>query len=195
MDKDLIRLQRILLLVYPKYADFQLGHLLFFLKKIGNYDIVTFSVDGKPVRSLGGLTIIPDEQLENLHPSSFKLVILPGGDGIEHVAKHVKLHQFMNDARAIQTPIASICGSAAILGYAGLLENTTFTCNPITYKHFNDAFSNATYTNTTMEIGDELITAKGTAFAEFAVEVGKLLHLWKDKQQEQWALDFCVGRM
>ena len=44
-----------------------------------------------------------------------------------------------------------------------------------------------------IEIDKLVITAKGTAFAEFAVEVCRLMGLLNDKEQLKSTLMFCKG--
>jgi putative intracellular protease/amidase len=45
---------KILFIAYPQYADFEIAHTLFFLRKAGKVTIVTATVNRKPVESLGG---------------------------------------------------------------------------------------------------------------------------------------------
>jgi len=68
------------------------------------------------------------------------------------------------------------------LGKAGILKGRKFTCLQRTYENNKALFSNSLYTGTNIEVDKDLITAKGTAFAEFAVSVCQLLDIFKDKE-------------
>lgn len=82
-----------------------------------------------------------------------------------------------------------------MLGKAGLLRGNRFTCTHNTYEQFNQVFDDAIYTGSDIEVENNFITAKGTAFAKFTVEVGNLLGIWREREQADWALQFCKGNI
>ncbi len=54
-------------------------------------------------------------------------------------------------------------------------------------------FSNSIYTGKDIEMDKDLITAKGTAFAEFAVSICLLLGVYNNKDQYDSILKLCKG--
>ncbi|QQZ09908.1 DJ-1/PfpI family protein [Heyndrickxia vini] len=188
-------MKNILFLAYPQYADFEIAHTLFFLKKVGKANVTTVTIDGKPVESIAGLLTMPQRGLSEVNVGEYDLVLISGGDGVHTIINESVLHTFLQSAYSKEIPIAAICASATLLGKSGLLKGKRFTCNPNTYEVFKDVFQGANYTGENIEVETNLITAKGTAFPEFNVAVGDLLNIWKDSTQENWALQFCRGNI
>ncbi|MGE8207788.1 DJ-1/PfpI family protein [Heyndrickxia sp. NPDC080065] len=188
-------MKNILFIAYPQYADFEIAHTLFFIRKSGRFKVTTVTVDGKPVESLAGLITMPQAGLSETDVEKYDLILISGGDGVHTIIDDASLSSFLQKASSKQIPIAAICASATLLGKAGLLKGEKFTCTENTYKHFNHVFEGAIYTGTNIEVGTNIITAKGTAFAEFTVAVGNLLGIWKDNKQSDWAFQFCKGNV
>ncbi|HET7628247.1 MAG TPA: DJ-1/PfpI family protein [Bacillales bacterium] len=186
---------KILFFAYPHYADFEIAHTLFFLKKAGKADVTTVTVDGKSVESLGGLVVAPQLALAEVNPSEYDLVLISGGDGVEEVMDEPLVHDLLQKAHANQVPIAAICASAVLLAKAGLLKGVKFTCLPHTHEHFREAFADAGYTGAKVHAGEAFITAKGTAFAEFTVAVGEKLGMWQSREAAERSLRFCKGEV
>ena len=183
----------VLFFAFPQYADFEVAHTLFFLRKLGKAQITTFSVDGKPVESVAGLTTIANASAKEMDVRKFDLVLLPGGDGVQEVLDNSTLQDLLKQAYSLHIPIASICASATFLSKAGLLEGKEFTCQPGTFEHFRELFEGAHYIGSEVEIGKGFITAKGTAFPQFTLEVCKLAGLIKDSKHAESILTFCKG--
>lgn len=186
-------MKKVLLFVFPQYADFEIAHTLFFLRKVGKASVVTATIDGDDVESLGGLLTKAQLTLSDVNIEEYDLVLIPGGDGISEVINDTSIQKLLTQAYEKEIPIASICASATLLGKAGLLKGKSFTCTLPTYQHFEKVFLEADYTGSNIEVGERFITAKGTAFAEFTVAVGNLLNLWRNKEQEESVYQFCKG--
>ncbi|MGG0278034.1 DJ-1/PfpI family protein [Bacillus rhizoplanae] len=182
-------------MAYPNYADFEIAHTLFFLRKKGKARITTATIDGNFVISLGGLQTQADAGLAEIDVKKYDLVLISGGDGIDEVMNEETIHTLLQEAASLHIPIASICASAVLLGRAGLLAGKKFTCLLNTHATFQEVFIGSKYTGTNIEIQEGLITAKGTAFAEFTVAVGGMLGLWKNNEESSNVLRFCKGEV
>src|SRR5688500_8636548 len=66
--------------VFDGYADWEPSLAIVGLHKFTDFAVKTFSKDGKPVRSMGGLLVTPDASLEQVFPNDVDLLLLPGGD-------------------------------------------------------------------------------------------------------------------
>lgn len=186
---------KVLFFAYPLYADFEVAHTLFFLRKVGKASVTIATIDGKPVESLGGIVTQPHKAIDHVQPQNYDLILISGGDGISEVLGDERITDFLMKAHEKQKPIAAICASATLLAQAGLLRGKKFTCTPNTYERFYDIFQDAAYTGKRIEILDNIITAKGTAFPEFTIAVLDMLNLWKDEEQRKGALLFCKGEV
>ncbi|GAA0327439.1 type 1 glutamine amidotransferase family protein [Bacillus carboniphilus] len=188
-------MRKILFFAYPQYADFEIGHPLFFLRKAGKAEITTVTVDGKPVKSIGGLVVTPQAAIDEVKVSDYDLVLISGGDGVHEVMDKESVQIMLREANEKGVPIAAICASAVLLGKAGLLDGKKFTCTPGTYNQFGDIFEGAEYSGSDIEVGDNWITAKGTAFPQFTVAVGHMLNIWRDEDHAEFALKFSRGEI
>lgn len=186
-------MKKVLFLAYPQYADFEIAHALFLLRKIGKAKITTVSVDGKPVESIGGLWTQVETSLTEIKVNEFDLVLISGGDGAHEIVDEEIVSKLLMNAFNLHIPIASICASAILLGKAGILNGRKFTCLQHTYENNKNLFETSVFTGTDIEVEDTIITAKGTAFAEFAVAVCQLMDLLKEKEKLDSTLKFCKG--
>jgi len=144
------------------------------------------------VKSVGGIVTQPQVKLLEAG-DEYDLILLPGGDGISEVLHEFVLLNYVKRANAAGIPIASICASATFLGEAGLLRGKRFTCLQHTYEHYKDVFMDASYTGKAVELSDNIITAKGTAFPKFTIAIGEMLKFWRDEEHREKAYQFCIG--
>ena len=186
-------MKKVLFLVYPQYADFEIAHALFLLRKVGEAKITTVSVDGKPVESIGGLWTQTEASLPEIRVDEFDLILISGGDGVREILDEGIVSNMLMSAFNSNIPIASICASAILLAKAGILNGRKFTCLQNTYENHKSLFERSIYTGTDIEVENTVITAKGTAFAEFAVAVCQLMGLLNEKEKLDSTLKFCKG--
>ncbi|MCL6442269.1 MAG: DJ-1/PfpI family protein [Alicyclobacillus sp.] len=186
-------MKKVMVFLYSQYADFEIAHALFFLRQVVGADIVTVSLDGNPVQSVGGLTTQVQHSLSDIDVRKFDLVLFPGGGSVAHIIGESMLSQVIETAYQSGVPIASICASATLLARAGILQNRNFTCRLGTYEKYKSLFEQATYTDKDIEVDDRVITAKDTAFAEFAVAICKRMGFLNDTEESEKALRFCKG--
>jgi putative intracellular protease/amidase len=122
--------QTVHLAVYETLADWEVGHLLVELRTgrfTGRpFEVVTVAGSEGPVTTMGGVRILPDMLLCDLHPSDSALLVLPGaemwdaGGGEEFAAVAAAFIE-------AGVPVAAICGATAGLARAGLLDDRRHT--------------------------------------------------------------------
>ncbi|WP_100488382.1 DJ-1/PfpI family protein [Sporolactobacillus pectinivorans] len=186
-------MKKVLFLIYPQYADFEIAHTLFLLRKAGNAEIDTVSADGKAIESLGGLWVQAKYALHDINVNDFDLVLISGGDDVDQLIDNSAVAQILTTAYRSSIPIASMCASAILLAKAGTLDGKKFTCLEHTYNSHRSLFRKSIYTGKEIEVGQSIITAKGTAFAEFAVSVCKLIGVLSDDGQCRSLIKLCQG--
>jgi transcriptional regulator GlxA family with amidase domain len=84
----------------------------------GTYRIRTASLDGAPVRTTSGLTLVPDESLTGAEDPDILLV--PGGPG--SLRPDPRLVDWVRERGPRATRLVSVCTGAAVLAGAGLLD-------------------------------------------------------------------------
>ncbi|MFC3573913.1 GlxA family transcriptional regulator [Streptomyces yaanensis] len=89
----------------------------------GTYSLVTASLDGAPVRTSSGLTLVPDHALADVpHPHT---LLVPGGRGTR--SPDPRLVDWLREHGARAERLVSICTGAILLARAGLLDGRRAT--------------------------------------------------------------------
>lgn len=90
------------------------------------YELEVVSVDGKPVRSSGGLLIAPDCSVEDSVGPLDTLVVV-GGTGTRGAARDERLVAWIGTAARRSRRVTSVCSGAFLLARAGLLDGRRAT--------------------------------------------------------------------
>jgi transcriptional regulator GlxA family with amidase domain len=86
-----------------------------------HYDIVTASVDGRPVRADNGITVVPDTALAKLRRPLDTLLVV-GGLGVYDAIGDPTFLRQLGAAAQKADRVASVCSGALALAAAGLLD-------------------------------------------------------------------------
>ncbi|KHD06813.1 thiamine biosynthesis protein ThiJ [Candidatus Thiomargarita nelsonii] len=149
------------------------------------YQLKTFSLDGKPIRTIGGLLITPDLSLDEVTFSDAEMLILPGGASWDEGGNQ-KVTLLAKKFHENRIKVAAICGATLGLAKIGLLDSIQHTSNSKDYL-LNSHYQGGEYYVDVLSVSDEgVITASGTASLEFAREIFKELNLYKAEALEAW---------
>jgi putative intracellular protease/amidase len=152
----------------------------------GRYTIKTVGARKAPIKTLGGVTILPDLTLDDLEPEQSAMLILPGGDlwgdGMQ-AAAIAKAQAFLK----ADVPVAAICGATVALAEAGILNERPHTSNALEYlKTFESYRGEAHYQHQLAVTAGSLITATGTAPLDFAYQIFKKLEVYRPATLDAW---------
>ncbi|MDB5998880.1 MAG: thiamine biosynthesis protein ThiJ [Rhizobacter sp.] len=172
------------LYVFDGYADWEPAFAIGginnpqFQLEPGRFQVKTVaSGRNTPVRSMGGLSVLPDLGITDVRPADSRMFILPGGTGWEdergHQAAVEKALQFMDAG----VPVAAICGATAGLARTGRLDTRMHTSNAATYLKGTGYAGADHYVDEPVVTQDGLITAGGMSSLEFARDIFKQLGL------------------
>ena len=188
----------IYLFLFDTLSDWEIGYVT---AGIGNpimqinpckYQLKTFSIDGKPVRTIGGLKIIPNLSLSEVTLSDAAMLILPGGKSWEEGGNHEAIllaKKFYEN----KIKVAAICGATLGLAKSGLLDFVQHTSNSKEYL-LNSHYKGGNYYLNQLSVSSTgIITASGTAPLEFARDIFKELNLYKAEVLEAWYKLFKTG--
>ncbi len=149
------------------------------------FRVRTVGVERTPVRSMGGLTIMPELSLTELHPSDSAMLILPGADvwadrSVDSALKKAK--EFV----AAGVTVAAICGATFGLARAGLLDDRRHTSNDPGWLA-SSGYRGAAYYVREPAVEDRgVITASVTASLEFAKLILGRLGVFDGRALEAW---------
>jgi putative intracellular protease/amidase len=157
--------------LYDGLADYEVGHLLAELhtgRYTGvPYEVVTVGESVSPIRTMGGLRIVPDVQLADLDPADSDLLVLAGAEmwdtgGGQPFAAAAR--RFL----AAGVPVAAICGATAGLARAGLLDERDHTSAAAGYLGASGYAGGDRYIDQRAVVDGDLITAGPQSPVQFA---------------------------
>ncbi|MCB5178744.1 DJ-1/PfpI family protein [Streptomyces antimicrobicus] len=174
------------LAVYDTYADWETGHTTAHLTQRG-HEIRTVALTAdRPVTTMGGLRIQPDQALADVAPADSALLILTGaqlwdtGDDLAPFA--AKAREFL----AAGVPVAAICGATAGLAREGLLDDRAHTSAAAAYLEATGYAGGAHYVEADAVTDTHLVTAGPTEPVAFAREIFALLGVYKPDVLDAW---------
>ena len=97
----------------------------------GGIEVVSASLDDRRnVIGANGITIVANNELENVKSEDFNMIVLPGGiPGAENLRDSQKVQELLKEFDHASKPIGAICAAPIALEKAGLIEGD-YTCYP-----------------------------------------------------------------
>ena len=184
-------------LVFDGLADWEPAFALAELRRSGGWEVVTIGFTGAPVRTMGGLQVVPDRNLHDLEPAAVRLLIVPGGDMWEGAYPRDELHDVLRRMSRAGVPIAAICGGTLPLARVGLLDDRAHTSNDQAYlERMAPEYRGAPHYAESLAVRDRgVITASGLGAVEFAREIFEELQVFSVTDRPLWFHLFKHGRM
>ena len=175
-------------------ADWEIGYLTAELnsgryldKKKPPVELIKIGNTTEPIKTMGGIKITPDENIDNIKFKEDDLLILPGADTWTE-EENKKIIDIVSSIINEKVIIAAVCGATVALANKGILNNRKHTSNDIeVLKMFCPEYTGENfYLNQPAVTDDNLITASGIAPLEFSYEVLKRTNLMKTETLEAW---------
>ena len=184
------------LFIFEGFADWEPAILTAGLNTYSDFEIRTFSVDGKSVKSMGNLTINPDLRLEDVNISDFDLIILPGGNKWEE-GGNTEISQLIKNTFNNGKTIAAICAATTFLAKLGLYSHINHTSNGLDYlkKQVPGYAGDSRYINEPCVMDKNVITANGAAMIEFAYKIFERFGIMKKEELVWWLNLYKSGGM
>jgi putative intracellular protease/amidase len=182
-------MQNVLCFISADMADFEVTLALQILKNIGQRAVIPVGYDLTPVVSQSGFTHLPQLSLEQaMELKDVEALIIPGGPIRPQGAELTRLLQQLDRERKL---LAAICFGPQYLGRAGVLDIRRFTtsCAEETIHSLgvSDPYPRQNYVEARMVRDGHVITAKGSAFVDFAFAIADCLGVYVDKPGEMEA--------
>lgn len=173
----------ILYVVLPEYADHEIAYLSqavnvdqYALKEHPKYINRIVAPTAGPVKSIGGLRVIPDYTFETM-PQDYAALVLVGGMGWATPAADA-VGPVVSRAVAEGRVVGAICNGASFMAKCGLLNSVRHTGNGLGQLKLwgGERYTNAEgYVNRQAVSDGGIVTANGSATLEFAREMLLLL--------------------
>lgn len=185
------------LLVVEGFADWEPAHAVAELRRNGDYRVEAVGLTSAPVRSMGGISVLPSKTLQEVDPADVALFILPGGDRWEQVPIESQLEATLKRLDGEGVPIAAICGATVAVSQMGLLRGRRHTSNGLDYlrSHVPGYAEADNYVDVPAVRDRKLITASGLADVEFAREIFEELEVLSPEDRATWAEIFRSAKL
>ncbi|MFT7580223.1 MAG: 4-methyl-5(b-hydroxyethyl)-thiazole monophosphate biosynthesis [Myxococcota bacterium] len=165
---------RVLVPLGPGFEETEAITVVDYLRRAGAH-VVTASVDTpNPITGQNRIRVLADIDLSEALAEwgdAWDLIVLPGGQAVDHLAKSETLMALIRGRVSQDLPIAAICAAPRLLRAAGLATETAITNYPGCAADLSD-FAN--YSDEAVVRAGQVVTSRGpgtaVAFALACVE-------------------------
>ena len=188
--------------VLDTLADWEPGHVTselnsgrFFKKGAEQVSLKTVSYSKEPVRTMGGMKIVPDCLIDDIVVSETSVLLLPGANtwnDPKHCAIIEKAGEFLSSGAMV----CAICGATAALANVGLLDTRPHTSNgPGFLEMFSPGYKGQNfYIDEPSAADNNLITAGSTGGLLWAKQIIEHLGVFESNTLESWYDYFSTGK-
>lgn len=182
------------LYVLDTMADWEIGYITAELNSgrylnllEGNLNIKKIANTLDTIKTMGGISITPDNVLTEIKFEEGDLLILPGADTWMD-EKNQSVLEIVSDLINRNVVVAAICGATVALASKGILNNRRHTSIDKDFLKMicPEYLSSDNYVNAPAVVDGCLITATGLAPLEFSYEVFKKISVMKEGTLEAW---------
>jgi protein deglycase len=138
----------------------------------GGIDVVTAGLETAIVEGSHKITLISDRLLAHVDPTTFDLIVLPGGPGTYKLKDDPRIADMLKQQAQTGKLIAAVCAAPLVLSEAGLLANKKATSFP----SVQDKLLVAEYLAVPVVVDGQVVTGRGAGTAmAFALKLVELL--------------------
>lgn len=188
--------------VLDTLADWEIGYITselhsgrFFKKDAGRVSFQTVSYSKEPIRTMGGLTVVPDCLVADIVVKETSVLLLPGADTWSDHLKHGAIIQKAREILSIGATVGAICGATVALADFGLLDHRRHTSNGQGFlERFSPAYKGQEfYVDEPSVVDQNLITANPTGALLWARQIIAHLGVFQADTLEFWYEYFRTG--
>lgn len=189
--------------VLDTLADWELGYVTaelnsgrFFRKGAPEISVKTVAVSKEPIKTMGGLTILPDCFTGDIAVNEKSVLLLPGATAWNH-PKHSAIIEKAGALLSAGAKVCAICGATAALANAGLLDRRPHTSNGAGYLEMvSPAYQGQKFFVDAPSVADRnLITAGSTGALPWAKQILAQLDVFRHSTLEAWYAYFSTGEI
>lgn len=181
-------------------ADWETGYILQGLSMQAmagevKYQVRTVGVTKAPIKTLGGMTMIPDCSIDEINQDSIGALLLPGADTWKE-QEHKPVLDLVLFCIDHKIPVGAICGATLALADLGVLNSRKHTSNSIEFLlGLSKEYTGKSYYVNQMSVRDEnLITASSAGSLLWAKEILECLSIYSNEVIDAWYRYFSTGK-
>ncbi|ENF5743621.1 glutamine amidotransferase [Listeria monocytogenes] len=187
--------------VLDTLADWEIGYVTselnsgrFFKKDANRVSLKTVSYSKESIKTMGGMTIVPDCVTDDIVMSETSVLLLPGADTWNNL-EHKAIIEKASELLALNATVAAICGATVALANHGLLDNRPHTSNGAGFlEMFSSSYKGQNSYINELSVGDNnLITASSAGALLWAKQIIAHLDVFESNTLESWYAYFNTG--
>ena len=187
--------------VLDTLADWELGYVTaelnsgrFFKKDAPEVSVKTVAISTEPVKTMGGLTIVPDCTIREIAVSEKSVLLLPGANTWDD-PRHSVMMKKAGELLSAGALVCAICGATMALASAGLLDRRPHTSNGAGYLEMvSPSYKGQNFFVDALSVADRnLITASSTGGLLWAKQIIERLDVFQHNTLEAWYAYFSTG--
>lgn len=157
--------------------------------------VKTVAVSKEPVKTMGGLTIVPDCTIDEIELSEKAVLLLPGADTWAE-AQNAQIIQKASALLSKGATVCAICGATVALANAGLLNDRPHTSNGAGFlEMFCPSYKGQKFYVDQPAVRDgNLITGSATGSLMWAKLIIEKLGVFSPQTLEAWLAYFSTGK-
>ncbi|MBM7613718.1 DJ-1/PfpI family protein [Alkaliphilus hydrothermalis] len=179
---------KILVFIYDDMADFEITLATHLLGINGGKKIMTIAYEKKLIKSRAGMTYLPDIMVKDVViDEETEGILITGGWNGEIREELMELIRNLNQENKL---LAAVCAGPRFLAKAGVLNDRNYTTSIIEwteqhreqFKDEIDPFPRENFENKRVMRDQNIITAQGVAFIDFAIEICDYFFMFEDAE-------------
>ena len=157
--------------------------------------VKTVAVSKEPVKTMGGLTIVPDCTIDEIELSEKTVLLLPGADTWAE-SQNAQIIQKASALLSKGGTVCAICGATVALANAGLLNDRPHTSNGAGFlEMFCPSYKGQKFYVDQPAVRDgNLITGSATGSLMLAKLIIEKLGVFSPQTLEAWHAYFSTGK-
>ncbi|SDB81083.1 type 1 glutamine amidotransferase family protein [Shouchella lonarensis] len=177
------------------YVTAELHSSRFFKKDAEKVSLKTVSNSNDPIKTMGGMTIVPDCQIEDIIVSETSVLILPGANTWSD-PKHGAIIEKAKELLSSGGTVCAICGATVALANIGVLDNRPHTSNGAGFLEMvsPNYKGQSFYIDKPSVTDHNLITASSTGGLLWAKQIIEHLGVFQSDTLEAWYNYFSTGK-
>lgn len=192
---------KVYIYVLDTLADWELGYVTselnsrrFFKKGAENVSLNYVGYSKEPVKTMGGLTIVPDCVVEDIALDETSILLLPGADTWNNPI-HGTVIEKAKELLAVGATVCAICGATIALANAGILDNRPHTSNGAGFlEMFAPGYHGQKSYVDGLSVADQnLITAGATGALLWTKQIIARMNVFGADALEAWYEYFHTG--
>lgn len=176
------------------YAAAELNSGRFFRKDAPEVTVKTVGIAKEPVKTMGGMTILPDCVIGEIAVNQKNVLLLPGAETWEH-PEHGAIIEKAGEFLSAGAVVCAICGATAALANAGLLDSRFHTSNGVGYLEMvSPGYKGQNFYVDKPSVTDgNLITAGSAGALLWAKQIIERLEVFQPDTLDAWYAYFSTG--